>query len=72
VQSFSSSLKRGKYRSADQYIGRAIQEHKHLFDDIPMQVQLAIKDANRSLSRGIGATAFKDSFKLENLRWPSS
>ena len=33
-----------------------------------MQVQLAIKDGHRSLARGIGATAFKDNFKLENLR----
>ncbi len=68
VNAVSASLKKGKYRSADQYIGRAIQEHKQLIGEIPMPVQLAIKDANRSLARGIGTTAFKDSFKVETLR----
>ncbi len=68
VKVVSASQKKGNYRSADQYIGRAIQEHKHLIGEIPMLVQLAIKDANRSPARGIGTTAFKDSFKVENLR----
>ena len=68
VHRVGASLKRGGYRSAEQYFSTArlwhVQEHNQ---EVPPAVALAIRQTCRSILRGLGGPARKDAFRLEGL-----
>ena len=72
VEKVAASFKAGGYRSGKQYFCRARREHivLQLKCAVPAEVEMAIRDAQRSLERGLGVTSFKDAFRLEDLKLP--
>ena len=63
-----ASFKAGHYKSPQNYFSRALQEHRQLTKQHPTPfVQSLIKNVIRSITRGTGPTAFKDSFEVELL-----
>ena len=61
-----ASFKAGHYKSPQNYFSRALQEHRQLTKQRPSPfVQSLIKNVIRSITRGAGPTAFKDSFEVE-------
>ena len=71
IEKVSASLKEGGYRSARQYFARARREHVlQMQVELPPEVLLEMRDALRSIERGIGGPALKDAFRFEDLRLP--
>ena len=63
-----ASFRFGGYRSSAQYFSRARKEHIRVTGmPAPAAVELAIRDAIRSIERGMGANAAKDAFRLDAL-----
>ena len=63
-----ASFKAGHYKSPQNYFSRALQEHRQMTKQHPTPfVQALIKNVIRSITRGAGPTAFKDSFEVELL-----
>ena len=63
-----ASFKAGHYKSPQNYFSRALQEHRQMTKQRPSPfVQSLIKNVIRSITRGAGHTAFKDSFEVELL-----
>ena len=63
-----ASFKAGQYRSPQNYFSRALQEHRNLTKNNPsFFIQQLIKNVQRSITRGMGPTPFKDSFEIELL-----
>ena len=54
VRLLGASLKAGKYRSAAQYLSTAKIQAQRSGQELPQSVRLALTDAQRSCSRGIG------------------
>ncbi|CAE7617410.1 unnamed protein product [Symbiodinium sp. CCMP2456] len=68
IELFGTSFRFGGYRSSAQYFSRARKEHiKVTGMPVPATVEMAIRDAIRSIERGMGATAVKDAFRLDAL-----
>ena len=68
VHKIATGLKAGGYRSARQYISRLRRAHVEATRTaLSAEAELAMKDAIRSIERGIGGTPLKDSIQLENL-----
>ena len=68
VVKVGASFKAGHYKSPQNYFSRASQEHRQLTKQHPTPfVQSLIKNVIRSITRGTGPTAFKDSFEVELL-----
>ena len=66
-----ASFKAGHYKSPQNYFSRALQEHRQMTKQHPTPfVQALIKNVIRSITRGAGPTAFKDSFEVELLNRP--
>ena len=66
IERVAASLKVGGYRSGRQFFSRARREHRvRVRQPVPADVELAMKDAVRSLDRGIGGPALKDAFRAE-------
>ena len=63
VRCFGASLKAGQYRSAQVYY-QAITgyQQRTLREEVPVMVRHCIKDCIRSIQRGLGVSALKDSF----------
>ena len=60
VEAVGTSLKEGKYSSAPNYFSRACQEHERTTGlPVPADVRRAIKDALRSIARGLGAAPLR-------------
>ena len=63
-----ASFRFGGYRSSAQYFSRARKEHIRVTGmPAPAAVELAIRDAIRSIDQGMGANAAKDAFRLDAL-----
>ena len=63
-----ASLRKGGYRSSAQYFSRARKEHVQVTGmPVPAPVEIAIRDAIRSIERGMGNNAPKDAFRLDAL-----
>ena len=68
IHRVGASLKRGGYRSAEQYFSTARLWHvQELNQEVPPAVALAIRQTCRSVLRGLGGPARKDAFRLEGL-----
>ena len=68
VRLVAAGLKAGGYRSADAYFARARQEHLRVYGaPVEPAVAQAMTDYARSVSRGVGPSALKDSFRMESL-----
>ena len=68
VERVGASLKAGGYKSAKLYFSAARREHVVRHGEIPIEVELSMKDAIRSIERGLGPSKLKDSFDLTLLR----
>ena len=68
IERVGASLKAGGYKSAKLYFSAARREHVTRHGDIPIEVELSMKDAIRSIERGIGPSKLKDSFDFTLLR----
>ena len=72
IEKVAASFKAGGYRSARQYFARARREHVlQMKAEVPPDVLLCMRDALRSLERGIGGPALKDAFRFEEVVLPS-
>ena len=68
VVAIGSSMKTGGYRSAEQYLSQAKQEHReHTRRPVPEDIAMLIKRVERSITRGTGTQQFKDAFEVELL-----
>ena len=68
IEMVGASFRFGGYRSSAQYFSRARKEHIRVTGmPTPAAVELAIRDAVRSIERGMGANAAKDAFRLDAL-----
>ncbi|CAE7156089.1 unnamed protein product, partial [Symbiodinium necroappetens] len=68
IEMVGASFRFGGYRSSAQYFSRARKEHIRVTGmPAPAAVELAIRDAIRSIERGMGANAAKDAFRLDVL-----
>ena len=68
VHKIATGLHAGGYRSARQYFSRLRRAHVEVTHAaLSAEAEVAMKDAIRSVERGIGGTPLKDSFQLENL-----
>jgi len=68
VLKMAAALRAGSYRSPEQYFSRARQEHSaRMGYEIPADVERLIRSCTRSVLRGSGPAAFKDSFVFEDL-----
>ena len=68
IEMVGASFRFGGYRSSAQYFSRARREHVRVTGmPTPAAVELAIRDAIRSIERGMGANAAKDAFRLDAL-----
>ena len=68
VHRVGASMKRGGYRSAEQYFSTARLWHiQETNQEVPPAVALAIRQTCRSILRGLGGPARKDAFRLEGL-----
>ena len=71
VLAVGASLKHGGYRASKNYFSRAQQEHREVCGtEVPPKITALIAKITRSINRGIGPTAFKDSFELELFHSP--
>ena len=68
IERVGASMKAGGYKSAKLYFSAARREHVVRHGDVPIEVELGIKDAIRSIERGLGPSKLKDSFDLTRLR----
>eukprot|EP00439_Symbiodinium_sp_Y106_P035487 s3692_g4.t1 len=65
IRAVGASLKRGQYRSAAQYYSAAVSfQARRLRLSLPPFAKALIKDCIRSIRRGLGPAALKDSFSL--------
>ena len=68
VRAVAASLKRGRYRSSEQYFSAAASHQvRRLHMTVPAHVRSIIRDCVRSVRRGLGPAALKDSFDLRCL-----
>ena len=68
VKKIAAALKMGGYRSVRQYFSRLCRLHVELTNsELSAEAELELKDAVRSVERGMGGAALKDSFELESL-----
>lgn len=67
VQAVGASFKAGGYRSAKLYYSTMRKEHQSQLGQVPVQVEIAINDAIRSIERGQGPGRLKDGFSLTEL-----
>ena len=68
VRAVAASLKRGRYRSSEQYFSAAASfQVRRLHLAVPSHVRAIIRDCIRSVHRGLGPSALKDSFDLRAL-----
>ena len=68
VDKIAAALKSGGYRSVRQYFSRLRRVHvERTHSELSVEAELALKDAVRSVERGMGGAALKDSFELESL-----
>ncbi|CAE7533633.1 unnamed protein product [Symbiodinium sp. CCMP2592] len=68
IEKVGTSFRSGGYRSSAQYFSRARKEHIHVTGQaVPPPVELAIRDAIRSIERGMGTNSPKDAFRLDSL-----
>ena len=71
VEKVAAALKEGGYRSARQYFACARREQVlQTKTDVPPEVLLMMRDAVRSLERGVGGPALKDAFRFEEVVLP--
>ena len=68
IRAIASSLKAGGCKSLRAYFSRARRQHvAQCGEAVPADVDLAIRDAVRSIERGIGGPALKDGFRFEQV-----
>ena len=68
VRAVAASLKRGRYRSSEQYFSAAAaHQARRLHMTVPPHIRSIIRDCVRSIRRGLGPSALKDSFDLRCL-----
>ena len=68
VRAVAASLKRGRYRSAEQYFSAAASfQARRLHSSVPPHIRACMRDCIRSIRRGLGPAALKDSFDLRLL-----
>ncbi|CAE7460584.1 unnamed protein product [Symbiodinium microadriaticum] len=68
VRAVAASLKRGRYRSSEQYFSAAASHQtRRLHMTVPAHIRSIIRDCVRSIRRGLGPSALKDSFDLRCL-----
>ena len=68
VRAVGASLKRGRYRSSEQYFSAAASyQLRRLHLTVPSHVKAVIRDCVRSVRRGLGPSELKDSFDLWDL-----
>lgn len=68
VHKIGSSLKAGGYKSCKLYFSAALKHHTLSFGEPSAAVRIAVRDATRSIERGLGTSQLKDSFMVEDLR----
>ena len=68
IEKAGASFKAGGYKSTKVYFSAATRQHTLLHGEVPAEVKLAIRDAVRSVERGLGGPSLKDSFPLTCLR----
>ena len=69
IEKVSASLKAGGYKSVRQFFSRARREHiVSTCLQVPPEVELSMKDAVRSLERGLGGPALKEAFRREDIK----
>lgn len=68
IEKAGASFKAGGYKSTKIYFAAATRQHTLLHGEVPAEVKLAIRDAVRSVERGLGGPSLKDSFPLTCLR----
>ena len=68
IRAIASSLKAGGYKSLRAYFSRVRRQHvAQCGEAAPADVDLAIRDAVRSIERGIGGPALEDGFRFEQV-----
>ena len=68
VQKIAAALKMGGYRSVRQYLSHLRRLHVELTNsELSAEAELELKDAVRSVERGMGVAALTDSFELESI-----
>ena len=68
VRAVAASLKRGRYRSSEHYFSAAASHQaRRLHMTVPPHIRSIIRDCVRSIRRGLGPSALKDSFDLRCL-----
>jgi hypothetical protein len=68
LQCFAASLKRGRYRSVDQYIAAIVAYQSRTFgEELSPALRRLTRDLARSVKRGLGPTQIKDSFPVSEL-----
>eukprot|EP00435_Cladocopium_sp_Y103_P047536 s110_g14.t1 len=68
IQCFGASLKEGAYKSAQGFFQAVFTyQRRHLQQEVDPVVRGAARDYTRSISRGIGPSALKDSFDVDML-----
>ena len=68
VRAVAASLKRGRYRSSEQYFSAAASfQVRRLHMPVPSHLRAIIRDCIRSVRRGLGPSALKDSFDLREI-----
>eukprot|EP00435_Cladocopium_sp_Y103_P022823 s2498_g5.t1 len=68
IQCFGASLKEGAYKSAQGFFQAIFTyQRRHLQQDVDSVIRGAARDYTRSISRGIGPSALKDSFDVDLL-----
>ena len=68
IEKMTASLKASGHTSVRQIFSRARCEHIVGTLQVPPEVELAIKDAMRSLERGLGGSALKEAFRAEDIK----
>ena len=68
VWKIGASLKAGGYKSAKLYFSAALKHHTMQHGEPNAAVRLAVRDATRSIERGLGGSQLKDAFELEAIR----
>ncbi|CAE6912109.1 unnamed protein product [Symbiodinium sp. CCMP2592] len=68
VRAVGASLKRGRYRSSEQYFSAAASHQvRRMHTVVPGHIKAMIRDCVRSVRRGLGPSSLKDSFDLWSL-----
>eukprot|EP00438_Fugacium_kawagutii_P005920 Skav229270 [mRNA] locus=scaffold952:186213:187874:- [translate_table: standard] len=68
VWKIGASLKAGGYKSSKLYFSAASKFHTLHHGELTAATKVAIRDATRSIERGLGGPQLKDAFELEALR----